>query len=244
MARNLSVLKQTTEKEIPKVVTSKKIRIDSLMKIQPKTVAQRETWMQYEDDYNLVLHGMAGTGKTFLSLYLAMRDILSRDTPYDKLIVVRSVVPVRESGFLPGTLEEKEAVYELPYVAIFNELFRGTPDVMDKLKEQQLYKFISTSYIRGITLHNAIVVVDETNNCSFHELDSIITRLGENCKIIFCGDKSQTDFHKASEINGIRDFTRILDTLPGFRHVEFLEDDIVRSDLVKQYIIGKHRLGL
>jgi len=226
---------------IPKIVSTRKIRYESISKITPLTDNQRRVFEEWGN--NLVLHGMAGSGKTFLAIYLALRDILSRETSYTKLVIVRSIVPVRDIGFLPGSEEEKIAVYEQPYTAIFRELMPNIDDVMLKLKEQDLYQFIPTSFIRGITLKNSIIVVDEAQDCNFHELDSVITRLGDNCKVVFCGDKSQTDLVKRDDINGISKFMSILRKMSEFRHIEFSEDDIVRSAVVKEYIINKHRMG-
>lgn len=234
--------KTARKDSIPKVVSTRKIRYESLNAIQPLTQTQKRVFDEWEN--NLVLHGMAGSGKTFLAIYLALKDILSRETPYNKLVIVRSIVPVRDIGFLPGSEEEKIAVYEQPYMSIFKELMPNVDDVMLRLKEQNLYEFIPTSFIRGITLRNAIVIADEMQDMNLHELDSVITRLGDDCKIIFCGDKSQTDLIKKDDINGISKFMDILKRVPEFRQVEFVEDDIVRSNLVKSYIISKHRMGL
>ena len=229
------------EREIPSVVP-KKIRYESLRTIDPITPAQEELFAEYNKDKHLFLSGLAGTGKSFCAIYLAMREILLRETKYQKVVVVRSTVPVRESGFLPGTVEEKELVYQLPYHAIFKELFNGT-EIVSKLVNQELYEFISTSYIRGITLNNCIVIVDEIQDLTFHEADSIITRIGSDCKIIFCGDRTQSDL-RGSEQDGMDKFMTIIDNMNCFSHIDFKEEDIVRSALVKSYIINKRRLGL
>jgi phosphate starvation-inducible protein PhoH len=156
---------------------------------------------------------------------------------------MRSVVPTRDIGFLPGNAKEKSKVYEGPYYAICNELF-GRGDAYDILKNKNTIEFMTTSFIRGITLNNAIVIVDEVNNMTFHELDSIITRLGKNCRIMFCGDFRQSDLPKQAERNGLLDFMDILERMKSFTHVEFQQEDIVRSGLVKQYIIAKDKLGI
>lgn len=242
MARTNTLLKEVDD--IPKVVSTKKIRMEHLKKIKPLTLTQEKVFNQYHEGYNLVLHGMAGVGKSFLAIYLALEEILSKESPYRKLAVVRSVVPVRDIGFLPGSIEEKVDVYQQPYKAIFKELFPGVDQPAQKLYEQDIYNFIPTSFIRGVTLHDTIIVVDEAENLNFHEADSIITRLGNNCKIVFCGDLAQTDLTKKEDRDGFKNFMKILDNIPEFRHIEFYEDDIVRSNLVKQYIIAKHKLGM
>jgi phosphate starvation-inducible protein PhoH len=214
-----------------------------LKNIEPLTENQRLTFEKYHDGKNLLLHGIAGTGKSFLSIYLSLQNILSDPSRYKKLIIVRSVVPTRDMGFLPGNNKEKTKVYEAPYLAIFSELF-GRGDAYDYLKNKGLVDFISTSFIRGITLNDCIIVVDEIANMTLHELDSVITRVGKNCKVIFCGDFRQSDFTKEHEKNGLTDFMRILQRMKSFDYIDFTEHDIVRSAMVKEYIIAKDRLKI
>jgi len=214
-----------------------------LKQIEALTDNQRKTFEYYGQGKNLLLHGIAGTGKSFLSIYLSLATILSESSRYKKLIIVRSVVPTRDMGFLPGNNREKSKVYEAPYQAIFTELFeRG--DAYEYLKQKNVVDFISTSFIRGITLNDCIIVVDEIANMTLHELDSVITRVGKNCKIIFCGDFRQSDFTKEHEKNGLIDFMKILDRMKAFEYIEFTENDIVRSAMVKEYIIAKTRLNI
>ena len=214
-----------------------------LKNVEPLTENQKLTYEQYDNGKNLLLHGIEGTGKSFLSIYLSLRTILQENSRYKKLVIVRSVVPTRDMGFLPGNNKEKAKVYEAPYQAIFSELFeRG--DAYEYLKNKNLVDFISTSFIRGITLNDCIIVVDEIANMTLHELDSVITRVGRNCKIIFCGDFRQSDFTKEHERNGLTDFMRILDRMKSFGYVDFTENDIVRSSMVKEYIIAKDRLKI
>jgi phosphate starvation-inducible protein PhoH len=186
-------------------------------------------------DKNLVLTGYAGTGKTFLTSYIAYQEMFAGN--YDRLIYMRSAVPTRNTGFLPGTQEEKLAIYEAPYIDIASELF-GRGDAYDILKKKGLVHFTSTSYVRGINLRNAMIVVDETQNMTYHELDSIITRLNDNCRIMFCGDIRQADLYK----NGLEDFYSVLKKMDEFDFVDFKKEDIVRSDLVRNYIIKKEQI--
>jgi len=205
-----------------------------LQEIEPLTKNQV---VAFESTKNLVLHGLAGTGKTYISCYLAFDDMIKGD--YDKLVLIRSAVPTRDIGFLPGNEKEKASVYEEPYKDICIELFqRG--DAYQILKTKGLVHFMTTSFIRGVTLRNATIIIDECQNMSFHELDSIITRVGEGCRIIFCGDFRQSDLAK----NGLREFLRILKAMDSFDVVDFQVEDIVRSSFVKNYIIAKERLGL
>ena len=220
----------------------KRVRIDDLLTFQPITENQTLTYDAYKNDKHLLLHGIAGTGKTFLSLYLALEDVLDPSTVYDDVFIVRSVVSTRDIGFLPGVEQEKVSIYEAPYRSICRELF-GIKDSYDSLKQQNNVKFMSTSFIRGITINNAVIIVDECQNLNFHELDSIITRLGKNSKIIFCGDYTQSDLTKESDKTGIINFMKILKELPEFTTVEFGINDIVRSDFLKSYIIAKYTLG-
>ena len=206
----------------------------SLQEIEPLTQNQLRT---FESDKHLVLHGVAGTGKTFISCYLAFDDILKNDK--EKLVIIRSAVPTRDIGFLPGNEKEKASVYEEPYKDICIELFqRG--DAYEILKTKHLVHFMTTSFIRGITLRDAVVLVDECQNMNLHELDSIITRIGENCRVIFCGDFRQADLVD----NGLSPFIRILKAMNEFDLVEFGTVDIVRSEFVKKYIIARTDLGI
>lgn len=215
-----------------------------LKKVEPLTENQGSAFEAYERGKNLMLHGIAGTGKSFLSLYLSLREIMSNpSSQYKRVVIVRSVVPTRDMGFLPGNNREKAKVYEAPYYAICTELF-GRGDAYDILKQKNLVEFISTSFIRGITLNNCIIVVDEMQNMTMHELDSIITRVGKHCKIIFSGDFRQSDFTKSQEKSGLVDFMRIIERMKMFHFVDFDENDIVRSGLVKSYIIEKDKLGI
>jgi len=220
----------------------KKVRIDDLLTFSPITDNQRKTYEAYRENQHLLLHGIAGTGKTFLSLYLALEQMLDPSSEYNDIFIVRSVVSTRDIGFLPGDEQEKVSLYEAPYRSICGELF-GIKDAYDALKQQGNVKFMSTSFIRGITLNNSIVIVDECQNLNFHELDSIITRIGKNSKIIFSGDYTQSDLTKENDKKGISNFMTILKSLKEFKTIEFGIDDIVRSDFLKSYIIAKYKLG-
>lgn len=214
-----------------------------LRHIEPLTENQNKTFECYAREKNLMLHGIAGTGKSFISCYLATRQLMESECRYKKLVLVRSVVPTRDMGFLPGNNKEKTKVYEAPYQAIFTELF-GRGDAYEYLKQRGVVEFISTSFIRGVTLNDCIVVVDEIANMTLHELDSVITRVGKNCKIIFCGDFRQSDFTKEQERSGLIEFMKIINKMKSFEFVDFDENDIVRSSIVKEYIITKTRLKI
>ena len=220
-----------------------------LLDIEPITNNQKRLFDSYAEDKHLVAYGTAGTGKTFISLYNALADVLDESTPYEKIYLVRSLVSTREIGFLPGDHEDKADIYQIPYKNMVKYMFQMPTDadfemLYGNLKAQETIKFWSTSFIRGTTLDNAIVIVDEFQNLNFHELDSIITRVGENSRIVFCGDASQTDLVKTNDRNGIHDFLNILRKMPSFDIIEFGIDDIVRSGLVKEYIIAKLDTGL
>ena len=187
----------------------KKVRIDDLQTFSPITDNQRKTYEAYRENKHLLLHGIAGTGKTFLSLYLALEEVLDPSSDYNDIFIVRSVVSTRDIGFLPGDEQEKVSIYEAPYRSICRELF-GIKDSYDALKQQGNIKFMSTSFIRGITINNAVIIVDECQNLNFHELDSIITRVGRNSKIIFCGDYTQTDLTRENDKRGIFNFMKII----------------------------------
>ena len=214
-----------------------------LYDISPMTYAQRQVFEAYNQGYNLMLHGCAGTGKTFISAYLAIRDIMDKVDGKTQLHIIRSVVPTRDMGFLPGSLAEKAKAYEAPYVPIFGDLF-GRGDAYDILKKKTKVNFETTSFIRGLTFDDSIIIVDEAQNLTFHELDSVITRVGDNSRIIFCGDFKQSDFRYKDEQEGINNFMKIVGKMKSFDSIEFHRNDIVRSDLVKDYICTKLDLGM
>jgi len=205
------------------------------------TENQSVFFSNYESDKSQVLLGYPGTGKTFMALNRALNEINDPRSPYRRVVIVRSAVPTRDVGFLPGTLAEKSAVYELPYQSICNELF-GRSDAYEIMKKHRTIEFLTTSFIRGITLDRTIVIVDEFQNMTSHEADSIITRVGDYSKIIFCGDILQRDLSRASERN-VETFLKVLTTMEDvFDFNYFDEDDIVRSGLVADYIRAKHRV--
>jgi phosphate starvation-inducible protein PhoH len=220
-----------------------------LLDIEPLTDNQRKLFDAYAEGKHLVAYGCAGTGKTFITLYNALREVLDERTPYEKIYLVRSLVATREIGFLPGSYEDKSDIYQIPYKNMVKYMFQMPSDaefemLYGNLKSQETIKFWSTSFLRGTTLDNAIVIVDEFQNCTAHELDSIITRVGENSKIMFCGDATQSDLQKVNERNGIVDFMNVLRKMPSIDIIEFGVDDIVRSGLVKEYILAKIEVGL
>ena len=226
----------------------KPINTNYLLNIEPITDNQKRVFESYKEGKHIVAYGTAGTGKTFITLYNALSEILDDKTPYERIYLVRSLVSTREIGFLPGDHEDKADIYQIPYKNMVKYMFQMPSDadfemLYGNLKAQESIKFWSTSFIRGTTLDNSIVIVDEFQNLNFHELDSIITRIGENSKIMFCGDASQTDLIKTNDRNGIVDFMNVLRKMPSFDIIEFGIDDIVRSGLVKEYIIAKLEMG-
>merc|ERR1711965_435645 len=216
--------------------------------IDPLTDNQKRFFDSYAEQKHIVAYGCAGTGKTFITLFNALKDVLSEYTPYERIYLVRSLVSTREIGFLPGSHEDKADIYQIPYKNMVKYMFQMPSDndfemLYGNLKAQETIKFWSTSFLRGTTLDNAIVIVDEFQNLNFHELDSIITRVGENTRICFCGDATQSDLQKTNERNGIIDFMRILRAMPSFDIIEFGLDDIVRSGLCKEYLVAKIDAG-
>jgi phosphate starvation-inducible protein PhoH and related proteins len=213
-----------------------------LRHIQPLTVNQQRVFDAYYSGQNLMLHGYAGTGKTFLSSYLAIKDVLTQDT-YKKVVIIRSVVPSRDMGFLPGTEKQKAEVYEQPYQEICDDLF-GRGDGYKILKLKNLVEFTTTSFLRGTTFNDSIIIVDECENMTFGEIDTVMTRIGTNSRIIFSGDYRQTDLHKPHDKTGIKELMAITRRMSSFDHIEFSIEDIVRSGVVKEYIIQKTEMGL
>lgn len=223
--------------------------LSSLLNIEPLTSNQEKIFDSYDNGKNLVAYGVPGSGKTFITLYKALEDVLDDTTPYKNVTIVRSLVQTRDIGFLPGSDSEKASLFEVPYKNMVKYMFKMPNDeqfemLYGLLKNQKTIEFMSSSFLRGITIDDSIIIVDEMQNLSFHELSSIITRVGENCKIMFCGDASQSDLIKENEKNGIFDFIKILQIMPSFDFIEFTVEDIVRSSLVKEFIIAKQSLNL
>lgn len=219
------------------------VKYNDLLEYPPITANQEKAYEAWDEDFNLVLTGSAGTGKTFIAMYLALEQVLDPDTPYEQLVIIRSMVPTREMGFMPGTKEEKEDVFTAPYKAIANELFGEYASWNKLLHGKEKIRFDSTSFIRGQTLDNAIILVDEMQNLNFHELDSVITRVGKNSRIIFSGDYLQSDFKYSDDKNGIMKFLGIVEQLKYFEIINFGWEDIVRSAFVRDYIMTKEMLG-
>ena len=232
-------LEQPVEVKTDKKTNSLRIRLDDLTTIQPKTAKQREFFDAYKaGDYFMCLHGVAGTGKSYIALYKTLEEVMDKSNPYTKVVVVRSAVQSREMGHLPGSADEKMETYIQPYRQITSDLF-NRKDAWDRLVEQGYAEFISTSFIRGTTFTNSILLVDEFQNMNFEELDTIITRVGHTSKIIFCGDVRQLDLRKKDDKTGLPKFLSIVSRMKEFSRFEFSMDDIVRSSLVKNYIIAK-----
>lgn len=219
-------------------MTMKRLKIDHLLNYDAITQNQKIAYDSWDDGDHLVLAGSAGTGKTFIGMYLALSDVLDKSYEQDKLVIVRSVVPTREMGYLPGSIEEKVDAYTAPYRAIATELF-NEKQAYAMLETQGAISFMSTSFIRGQTIDDAVILVDEMQNLTYHELDSIITRVGRNTRIIFSGDYYQSDLNKETDKNGVLDFLNIMEVMNNFTTVEFGWADIVRSDFVRDYIMTK-----
>ena len=228
---------------------NKEINSSSMVSVKPITDTQKNVFETWKKGQNQFLFGAAGTGKTFVSLYLALRDIFDQKTKYDKVVLVRSLIPTREIGFLPGDEEDKAALYQVPYQNMVQFMFEMSNEqqfnsLYDRLKGQGSLFFLSTSFLRGLTFDNSIIIVDECQNLNFHELDTIVTRVGQDSKIMFCGDFMQTDLSKVNERNGLHDFLRILEEMEEFNCLEFNIGDIVRSGFVRNYLIQKTKLGM
>ena len=228
---------------------NKEINHTILVTIKPIGDNQKvvfDTWKKGKCQF---LFGSAGTGKTFVSLYLALKDVMDLKSKFDRVVLVRSLIPTREIGFLPGDEEDKAALYQVPYQNMVQFMFEQPNEqqfntLYDRLKGQGSLFFLSTSFLRGLTFDNSIIIVDECQNLNFHELDTIITRVGQDAKIVFCGDFDQTDLMNHNERNGLHDFLRILEEMEEFNCVEFTLGDIVRSGFVRSYLINKIKLGI
>jgi predicted ribonuclease YlaK len=215
--------------------------ISKLLKVEAKTENQQRAFDYFSEGYNLILSGSAGSGKTMLALYLGLKSLLLRK--YEKVVIVRSIVPTRNIGFLKGTQQEKECVYEQTYLNLVNKLLPTIPNAYDAMKKEKTLEFTSTSFIRGNNIDNAVVIIDEFSNLTYHELSSVITRLGENVRVIFSGDFFQSDLRYSDEKAGVLQFLKVLANMPDdFKRVDFTINDVVRSGLVKRYLISEHEL--
>ena len=220
-----------------------------LSDIKPITDNQKEVFEQYQKGQNLFLYGVAGTGKTFVALYNALKDVLNPKSPRERVYIVRSLLPTRDIGFLPGDEEDKSYLYQVPYQNMVRFMFkqpdeRSFDQLYNNLRNQGTIDFLSTSFLRGVTIDNGVIIVDECQNLNFHELDTIITRVGQDTKIVFAGDIQQTDLTKTNDRNGILDFVNIMQEMKEIECIEFGIPDIVRSGLLKSYLINKIKLGL
>lgn len=232
-----------------KMKKKKPINSDLILDIEPLTDNQRKLFDYYDEGKNIFAHGVPGSGKTFILLYKALKEVLNEKSPYEKIYIVRSLVQTREIGFQPGKEEDNKSLFEISYKNMVKYMFQLPSDddfemLYGNLKAQETISFWCTSFIRGVTLDNCIIIVDEAQNCSGHECFSVISRCGVDTKIMFAGDVEQSDLVKMSERNGIMDFLKIVDVMPSFEKIEFGVDDIVRSNLVREFVVAKHSLGL
>ena len=228
---------------------NKEINHNNLVTIKPITDNQKLVFNSWKKEQHQFLFGAAGTGKTFISMYLALQSVMDLKSKHDKLVIVRSLIPTREIGFLPGDEEDKAALYQVPFQNMVQFMFeqpneQSFNNLYDRLKGQGSLYFLSTSFLRGLTFDNTVVIVDECQNLNFHELDTIITRIGQDSRIIFCGDFDQTDLQRTNEINGLFNFVKILEEMEEFNCTEFTIGDIVRSGFIRSYLINKIKLGI
>lgn len=240
-----SALKQKPESNVIELVekqkqkrTPPKLRIENLREFNPLTETQQKFFDLFKKNKMLILHGVAGSGKTFISIYKAIEEVLSKNSKYKKVVIIRSCVQSRDMGFLPGDEKDKMDRYALPYKQITATLFENK-DAWMLLEDAGVVEFVSTSFLRGTSYNNSIIILDEKQNCNFEELSTIITRVGENSKIIFCGDYRQTDLRKSNDQSGLKKFLEIAALMPSFNKIEFGIDDICRSALVKEWIIAE-----
>lgn len=227
----------------------KPIGKDFLLDINPITENQKKFFDAYDEDKQLVAYGVPGSGKSFIAIYKALKEVFNEYSDKETVYIVRSLVQTRSIGFMPGSETEKQGYFETPYRNMVKHMFQLPSEadfdmLYDNLKSQKTIKFYNTSFLRGLTFDDCVIIVDEFQNMNFHELSSIITRVGENCRIIFCGDAEQSDLISTNEKNGIHDFMRVLQIMPSFDITEFSVDDIIRSGLVKEFILAKRELGL
>lgn len=198
-----------------------------------KTENQREAATHWEQGNHVLMTGFAGTGKTFLALSFALHSLERKEQ--SKIVIVRSAVQTRDIGFMPGNLSEKASLYQVPYQDIVNDLCKRD-DAYGILQNHGAVEFLTTSFIRGLTIDDAVVIVDEIQNMTEKELESVITRLGDNSRLILCGDDRQSDLM----MSGYNESVRTLSQMREIGHVPFNAHDIVRSGFVKRYLLLKY----
>jgi predicted ribonuclease YlaK len=223
--------------------SSSKVFLEQLIDFEPFTDNQKKATDAWYEGQHLFLSGSAGTGKTFLALYLALEQVLDPDEECDNIMIIRSIVPTRDIGFLPGNEDEKKKAFIKPYIDICGEICQDA-SAWNKLITNKMINFESTSFIRGMTFDDSVIVIDEAQNLNGHELDSVITRVGDRCRVIFCGDYYQSDFRNERERDGILSFLEIIETMKDFSVIKFNWSDIVRSDLIREYIMTKEMLNI
>lgn len=224
------------------------VKLSDLRKLQPLTQTQSDVFSAWEDapedNVGFVLSGFPGVGKSFIAMYLALKEVLDPESKYKKLIICRSCVPTREIGALPGTLELKGEVYEEPYMQICSEL-TNDKFAYEKLKNADKIEFVTTSFLRSLTFNNSIVFVDEIQSCNWHEINTICTRLGKNSKLIVAGDYKQNDLvYKKNDVSGFKEFLKVSSIMPEFRTFSFTMEDIIRSGFVRSWVIACDSVGL
>lgn len=213
----------------------------TLKKIQPMTKTQEDVFQDYEDGKNLALMGTAGTGKTFISLFLALNEMIKPNSKINRIMIIRSTVSTRDVGFLPGSLKEKMAAYEDPYKGVFAELF-GRGDAYEILKSKGIVEFCATSFLRGTTINNTCIILDECQNTNYEETRTVLTRIGKNSRIILCGDTRQNDLYRNKyDVSGLSEIVEVLERMDEFEIIDFGIEDIVRSSLVKSFIIAEEQ---
>lgn len=236
--------KGTEKQQLMKFPTMGQLHLN-LKDIGPITDNQITTFRAYDRGDNLFLHGCAGTGKTFISMYLALREIAEKSSKRRKLVIIRTAQSSKDIGFLPGDEKRKLEVYEAAYKAICSELYHRD-DAYDILKNKGIIEFHSTSFLRGTTIEDAVILIDEAQNCRYQEIRTVLTRTGDHSRVVICGDTKQDDLtsERFKETSGLSDVMRVFNKMDGMHTVEFEIDDIVRSGFVRDFIIAENQLGL
>ncbi len=206
-------------------------------RIYPRSPNQEEYLRAIIENHVVVAIGPAGTGKTYLAVAMAVKYLLEKRV--EKIVLTRPAVEAGESlGFLPGDFQEKINPYLTPlYDALYSMLH---PDQVRRLIETRVIEVAPLAYMRGRTLQDAFLILDEAQNTRSVQMKMFLTRIGPRTKVVITGDITQIDLPK-EDSSGLVDIQSILKNIPGIRFIYFTTEDVVRHELVRKIVEAYER---